>query len=152
MQPRTRQSFLSQESDRFFHRSRWKTTCHSVRCITYTLPFDENIPLICCCIFNHLDKDVLRNRTKISLNSFLKLVDFILMDQGSHLILESHVELYLFGQAKEGTFNMIRSRELLQILSRQFKEVLMLKVTWWFRQHCNHIWGIVWTFEQIRSS
>ena len=51
------------------------------------------------------------------------------MDQGSHLILESHVELYLFGQAKEGTFNMIRSRELLQILSRQFKEVLMLKVT-----------------------
>ena len=57
------------------------------------------------------------------------MVDFILMDQGSHLILESHVELYLFGQAKEGTFNMIRSRELLEILSREFKEVLMLKVT-----------------------
>lgn len=72
---------------------------------------------------------MLRNRTKISLNSFLKLVDFILMDQGSHLILENHVELYLFGQAKEGIFNTIRSRVLLRIPSREFKGVLMLKVT-----------------------
>ena len=53
---------------------------------------------------------------------------------------------------KKVFFNTIRSRVLLQIPSREFKGVLMLKVTWWSRRHCNHIWGIVWTFEQIRSS
>ena len=49
---------------------------------------------------------VIRNKHKISLNAFFKLLDLILADQGSRLLLEEQVNLYIFGVRKEADRDM----------------------------------------------